>query len=57
MIKIKEWLDKEQIGVGKLFTDYQPFHIINILLEKEVLPILEMLKLSVSECKIVKISK
>ena len=53
----KERLDKEQPVVKDLFTDYQPFHIINILLEKELLPILEMLKLSVSECKIVKISK
>ena len=28
----KERFDKEQIGVKELFTDYQPFYIINLLL-------------------------
>ena len=26
----KEHLDKDQLGVKELFTDYQPFHIINL---------------------------
>ena len=37
----KELLDKEQLGVKELFTDFQPFHIINLLLDKELLPILK----------------
>ena len=28
--------DKEELGVKELFTDYQPFHIINLLLDKEL---------------------
>ena len=32
----KEPLDKEQLGVKELFTDYQPSHIINLLLDKEL---------------------
>ena len=35
----KEHFDKEQIGVKELFTDYQPFYTINVLLDKELLPI------------------
>ena len=35
----KEHIDKEQIGVKELFTDYQPFYTINVLLDKELLPI------------------
>ena len=35
----KEHFDKEQISVKKLFTDYQPFYTINVLLDKELLPI------------------
>ena len=35
----KERLDKEQIGIKELFMDYQPFYIINLLLDKELLPI------------------
>ena len=31
----KERFDKEQIGVKELFTDYQPFYTINLLLDKE----------------------
>ena len=31
--------DKEHIGVKELFTDYQPFFTINLLLDKELLPI------------------
>jgi hypothetical protein len=31
--------DKEQIGVEELFTDYQPFYTLNLLLDKELLPI------------------
>ena len=33
----KELLDKEQLGVKELFSDYHPFHIINLLLDKELL--------------------
>jgi hypothetical protein len=47
----------EQIGVKELFTDYQPFFTINLLLDKELLPIKKMSKLGVSEHEIVKISK
>ena len=36
---IKELLNKEQTGFKKLFTDYQPFYIINLLLNKDFLPI------------------
>ena len=36
---IKELLNKEQIGFKKLFTDYQLFYTINLLLNKELLPI------------------
>ena len=35
----KERFDKEQIGVKELFTDYQPFYTINLLFDKEHLPI------------------
>ena len=34
----KERFDKEQIGIKELFMDYQPFYTINILLDKELLP-------------------
>ena len=37
---VKERLDKEQPGVKELFTDYQPFYTMNLLLNKEFLPIL-----------------
>jgi hypothetical protein len=36
---IKELLNKEQIGFKELFTDYRLFYIINLLLNKELLPI------------------
>ena len=35
----KERFDKEQIGIKELFMDYQPFYSINLLLDKELLPI------------------
>ena len=35
----KERFDKEQIGIKELFMDYQPFYTINLLLDKELLPI------------------
>jgi len=35
----KERFDKAQIGVKELFTVYQPFYTINLLLDKELLPI------------------
>ena len=36
---IKERFDKEQIGIKELFMDYQPFYTINLLLDKELLPV------------------
>ena len=36
---IKELLNKEQIGFRDPFTDYQLFYTINLLLNKELLPI------------------
>ena len=53
----KERFDKEQIGVKELFKDYQPFYTINLLLDKELLPIQKMTKLGLGEHEIVKISK
>ena len=35
----KERFDKEQIGIKELILDYQPFYTINLLLDKELLPI------------------
>jgi len=35
----KERFNKEQIGIKELFMDYQPFYTINLLLDKELLPI------------------
>ena len=35
----KELLNKEQIGFKELFTDYQLFYTINLLLNKELLAI------------------
>ena len=37
--------------------DYQPFYPINLLLDKEFLPIQEIPKLDISEHEILKISK
>ena len=34
----KERFDNEQSGVKELFTDYQTFNTINLLLDKELLP-------------------
>ena len=59
----KDFLGKLDIEVqSKLmlrnfFTDYQPFYVIDILLDKDILLILEMPKLGVSEYEFVKISK
>ena len=53
----KERFDKEQIGIKELFMDYQPFYTINLLLDKELLPILKIPKLGISEHEIVKSSK
>jgi hypothetical protein len=36
---IKELLNKEKIGFKELFTEYQLFYTINLLLNKELLPI------------------
>ena len=35
----KERFDKEQIGIKELIMDNQPFYTINLLLDKELLPI------------------
>ena len=35
----KERFDKEQIDIKELITDYQTFYTINLLLDKELLPI------------------
>ena len=35
----KERFDKEQIGIKELIMDYQTFYTINLLLDKELLPI------------------
>ena len=53
----KERFGKEQIGVKDLFKDYQPFYSINLLLDKELVPIQKMPKLGIKEHKIVKINK
>ena len=53
----KERFDKEQIGIKELFIDYQPFYTINLLLDKELLPISKMPNLGIKELKIVKISE
>ena len=34
-----ERFDKEQIGIKELFMDYQPSYTINLLLDKELLPV------------------
>ena len=38
-LRNKERFDKEQIGIKELFMDYKPFYTINLLLDKELLPI------------------
>ena len=38
-LDFKELLNKEQIDFKELFTDYQLFYTINLLLSKELLPI------------------
>ena len=38
-LDFKELLNKEQIDFKELFTDYQLFYTINLLLNKELLPI------------------
>ena len=38
-LDFKELLNKEQIDFNELFTDYQLFHTINLLINKELLPI------------------
>ena len=35
----KERFDKELIGIKELIMDYQTFYTINLLLDKELLPI------------------
>ena len=38
-LDFKELLNKEQIDFKELFTDYQLFYTIDLLLNKELLPI------------------
>ena len=38
-VGIKELLNKEQTGFKELFTDYQPFYTMNLLLNNELFPI------------------
>jgi hypothetical protein len=38
----KELLNKDQIDFKELFTDFQLFYTVNVLLNKELLPIQEM---------------
>ena len=38
-LDFKELLNKEQIDFKELFSDYQLFYTINLLLNKELLPI------------------
>ena len=35
----KERFDKEKFGIKELFMDYQHFFTVNLLLDKELLPI------------------
>ena len=53
----KERFDNEEIGIKELFMDYQPFYSINLLLDKELVPIQKMPKLGIKEHEIVKIRK
>ena len=53
----KERFDKEQIGVMELFTDYQTFYTINLLLDKELLPIFKMPKLGLVNTRLCKLAK
>ena len=45
-LDFKELLIKEQIDFKELFTDYQLFYTINLLLNKELLPIYKMQNLA-----------
>ena len=38
-LDFKELLNKEQIDFKELFNDYQLFYTVNLLLNKELLPI------------------
>ena len=48
----KERFDKEQIGIKELFMDYQSVYTINLLLDKELLPIQKMPKLGVKKMEL-----
>ena len=54
---IKEHLNKEQIGFKGLFTDYPFFDTINLLLNKELLPIYEMPNLALRNFRSWKLAK
>ena len=53
----KELLNKEQTGFKELFTDYQPFYTVNLLLNKELWQPRKCQNLAFSEHGIVKIRK
>ena len=50
-LDFKELLNKEQIGFKELFTDYQLFYTVNLLLNKELLPIYEMPNLALKNLR------
>ena len=56
-LDIKELLNKEQIDFKELFTDYQLFYTANLLLNKELLLILEMLNLALRNFRSWKLAK
>ena len=54
---IKELLNKEQTGVKELFTDYQPFYTINLLLIKELLQYRKCQNLALVNTRLWKLAK
>ena len=50
-LDFKELLNKEQIDFKEIFTDYQIFYTIKLLLNKELLPISEMPNLALKNFK------
>ena len=56
-LDFKELLNKEQIEFKELFTDYQLFYTINLMLNKELLPIWEMPNLALRNTRSWKIVK
>ena len=56
-LDFKELLNKGQIDFKELFTDYQLFYTINLLLNKELLPIEEMSNLALRNFRSWKLEK